>query len=131
MNNNFLNPGVFPGTPLYQGGNTQMPNQETAPTYSDNLMNFEQSYVENILRLNRGKQVEIYASYPDSSDWRDKVFTGIIEQSGRDHIILSDPKTGAWYLILMIYVNYIKSNERIISSSEFYPNNWNSKRSLI
>jgi len=105
MNNNFLNPGVFPGTPLYQGGNTQMPNQETAPTYTDNLMNFEQSYVENILRLNRGKQVEIYASYPDSSDWRDKVFTGIIEQSGRDHIILSDPKTGAWYLILMIYVN--------------------------
>jgi len=53
------------------------------------------------------------------------IFKGIIEQSGRDHIILSDPTTGEWYLILMIYINYIKFDERIISSSEFYPNNWN------
>ena len=58
MNNNFLNPGVFTGTPLYSG-NTQSPNQEMAPNYADNMMNFEQSYVENILRLNRGKQVEV------------------------------------------------------------------------
>lgn len=130
MNNNFLNPGVFPGTPLYSG-NTQSPNQEMAPNYADNMMNFEQSYVENILRLNRGKQVEVYASYPDSSDWRDQVFTGIIEQSGRDHLILSDPKTGNWYLILMIYVNYIKSKEKIISNPQFYPNNWNKDLTLL
>ena len=51
------------------------------------------------------------------------VFSGIIEQSGRDHIILSDPKTGDWYLILIIYVNFIKFDERIISDPEFYPNN--------
>ena len=126
MNNNFLNQGVFPGTPLYTGGGN-VPNQENAPTYTDQgrMITFEQSYVENILRLNRGKEVQIYASYPDSNEWRNMVFSGIIEQSGRDHIILSDPKTGEWYLILMIYVNYIKSNEKIISSSEFYPNNWN------
>ena len=119
MNNNFVNSG-FPGTPIYSGNNAT-PNQQNAPT--SNQMSFEQSYIENILRLNRGKQVEIYASYPDSSDWRDKVFTGIIEASGRDHIILSDPKTGQWYLILMIYINYIKSDERIVSSPQFYPNN--------
>lgn len=116
MNNNFVNQGNFPGTPLY--GSTQ----GTLGGYSDN-QSFEQSYVENILRLNRGKQVEVYASYPDSTEWRDKVFKGIIERSGRDHLILSDPSTGEWYLILMIYINYIKSNERIISSEEFYPNN--------
>ena len=124
MNNSFLNQGVFPGTPLYTGGGN-VPNQENAPTYTDitGPMTFEQSYVENILRLNRGKEVSVYASYPDSGEWRDKVFHGIIEQSGRDHIILSDPKTGDWYLILMIYVNFIKSSEKIISSPEFYPNN--------
>ena len=121
-NNNFSNPGVFPGNPLY--GNAA-PNQETAPTYLDQTgpMMFEQSYIENILRLNKGKQVEIYASYPDSNEWRDRVFNGIIEQSGRDHIILSDPKTGNWYLILIIYVNYVKFDERINYSPEFYPNN--------
>ncbi len=121
MNNNFVNQGTFPGTPLY-AGNQPVPNQQTAPTSNPDL-DLEQSYIENILRLNRGKQVEVYASYPDSTEWRNMIFSGIIERSGRDHIILSDPKTGEWYLILMIYVNYIKFNERIISSAEFYPNN--------
>lgn len=122
MNNNFVNQNPFPGTPLYTGGN-QVPNQEIQTNFQDTV--FEQSYIENILRLNRGKQVEIYASYPDSTEWRDRIFKGIIEQSGRDHVILSDPTTGNWYLILMIYINFIKFDERIISSSEFYPNNWN------
>lgn len=122
MNNNFVNQNGFPGNPLYSGG-TPVPDQSTAPVYQE--PEFEQSYIENILRLNRGKQVEIYASYPDSTEWRDRIFSGIIERSGRDHVILSDPKTGEWYLILMIYINYIKFDERIISSAEFYPNNWN------
>ena len=120
MNNNFVNQSNFPGTPLYSN-NQEVPNQQIQTNFQNTT--FEQSYIENILRLNRGKKVEIYASYPDSSDWRDKVFKGIVEQSGRDHIILSDPATGNWYLILIIYVNYIKFDERIISSPEFYPNN--------
>ena len=118
MNSNFVN--SFPGNPIYSGTNAT-PNQQTAPIANQN--SFEQSYIENILRLNKGKHVEIYASYPDSTDWRDKVFNGIVEASGRDHIILSDPKTGQWYLILMIYINYIKSDEKIVSSPQFYPNN--------
>ena len=121
MNNIFSNQGNFPGGPLFNGGNAS-PNQQNQMNFSDTV--FEQSYIENILRLNRGKKVEVYASYPDSSDWRDKVFKGIVEQSGRDHIILSDPKTGEWYLILIIYVNYIKFDERIIYNPDFYPNNW-------
>ena len=111
MNNNFVNQNSFPGTPLYTSNGVSVPNQQTQMNYNVPL---EQSYIENILRLNRGKKVEIYASYPDSDEWRNKVFSGIIEQSGRDHIILSDPKTGDWYLILIIYVNFIKFDERII-----------------
>ena len=120
MNNSFANQGNFPGNPLFTGGEA-VPNQQNQINFGNTI--FEQSYIENILRLNRGKQVEVYASYPDSSDWRDKIFKGIVEQSGRDHIILSDPKTGNWYLILLIYVNYIKFDERIAYNPEFYPNN--------
>ena len=120
MNNNFVNQAGFPGNPIYSGSGN-IPNQQTQMNYN---VPVEQSYIENILRLNRGKKVQIYASYPDSDEWRNKVFSGIIEQSGRDHIILSDPKTGDWYLILIIYVNFIKFDERIISDPEFYPNNW-------
>ena len=84
---------------------------------------FEQSYIENILRLNRGKKITIYASYADSIEWKDKKFKGIIEESGKDHIIISDHTTGKWYLILMIYVNYIEFDEKINYSQEFNSSN--------
>ena len=64
----------------------------------------EQSYIENILRLNKGKRVRAFVSFPDSNEWRDKVFEGIIEEAGKDHLVMSDPKTGKWSLILLIYL---------------------------
>jgi spore germination protein Q len=90
--------------------------------YSQNLP-LEQSYIENILRLNKGKKVRVHQTFPDSNEWRDLEFKGIIEAAGRDHIILSDPSTGVWQVLLMIYVDYISFDEQINYSSEFYPNN--------
>lgn len=104
-----MNYNTYPGNPLYTG-NTVTPNQEYAPKVD---IPFEQSYIENILRVNKGKLINIYMTFPDSVEWRDKVFTGILEQSGRDHIIISDPKTGKWQLLLMIYVSYITFEETI------------------
>ena len=104
-----MNYNTYPGSPLYTG-NTVTPNQEYAPKVD---IPFEQSYIENILRVNKGKLINIYMTFPDSVEWRDKVFTGILEQSGRDHIIISDPKTGKWQLLLMIYVSYITFEETI------------------
>ena len=123
-NNNFTNNKQyygkqdFPGTPLYVGNNV-VPNQQTAANYSTELP-MEQSYIENILRLNKGKLATLYFSYPDSVEWRDRKYTGIIEAAGRDHIILSDPKTGRWYLLLMIYLNYADFDEKINYSPTFY-----------
>lgn len=88
---------------------------------NNNMLELEQSYVENILRLNRGKLATLYFSYPDSVEWRDKTYTGIIEAAGRDHIIVSDPKNGKWYLLLMIYLNYVQFDEKINYSTEYYP----------
>ena len=121
MNNNYLNNSKFSNTPLYSNG-INVPNQSTAPkTNYQEYIPDEQSYIENILRVNKGKKVSIYQSFADSSDWRNRVFTGIIEQSGRDHIILSDPISGKWYLLLMIYVNYIEFDEEINTIQQFYP----------
>ena len=94
-------------------------NLNNAPIGND--VDNEQSYIENILRLNRGKKVRIHMTFPDSNEFRDKVFTGVIEQSGRDHIILSDSTTGNWYLLLLIYLDYIEFNEKINTSGQFYP----------
>ncbi len=84
-----------------------------ADNFGGDDLPMEQSYIENILRLNKGKKVNVYMSYSDSVEWRDKMYTGIIEQAGRDHLIISDPSTGKWYLLLMIYLDYIEFNEKI------------------
>lgn len=97
--------------PNYQT-QTGYPNQEYAPTAGNTLFN-EQSYVENILRLNKGKMGRFYCSFPDSNEWRDTVFTGIIDEAARDHLIINNPNTGKWYLILMVYLNYAEFDEQI------------------
>lgn len=109
--NNYFDKNVFPGQPIYTG-NGPTPNQQTAPTYNQDVP-FEQSYIENILRMNKGKKVNVHMTFPDSEEFRDREFSGIIEQSGRDHIILSEPSTGKWYLLLMIYVDFITFDEKI------------------
>ena len=76
-------------------------------------MPMEQSYIENILRLNKGKKVRAFYSFTDSTLHKDKVFEGIIEQAGRDHLIISDPTNGKWYMHLMIYLDYVEFDEKI------------------
>ena len=130
MNNNtYFNKDIFPQTPLYQGNINQTPPVNI--NYNTNSLPLEQSYIENILRLNKGKQVRVHMTFPDSNEFRDREFNGIIEQSGRDHIILSEPSTGKWQLLLMLYVDFITFDENINYSEEFYPNNWNEKVYLI
>ena len=106
-NNNYYNP-VYPNGYVDNG----------STTFDD-----EQSYIENIIRLNKGKIGRFYMTFPDSLEWRDRVFSGIVEQSGKDHIIISDPTTGKWYLLLLIYLDYVEFDEKINYSKEFIPNN--------
>ncbi len=73
----------------------------------------EQSYIENILRNNIGKKVRVHASFSDSNEWRDRVFVGIIEHAGRDNLIINDIDNNKYYLILMIYVDFVEFDEEI------------------
>ena len=93
--------------------NADFDHMRPADNFGNDDLPMEQSYIENILRLNKGKKVNVYSSYSDSVEWRDKKYTGIIEQAGRDHLIISDPSTGKWYLLLMIYLDYVEFNEKI------------------
>ncbi|WP_240941906.1 spore coat protein GerQ [Paenibacillus sp. HB172176] len=73
----------------------------------------EESYIENILRMNRGKTGTFYMTYENNSEWNAKIFKGIIEAAGRDHIIISDPSTGMRYLLLMLNLDYVTFDEPI------------------
>ena len=121
MNNNYYGKPIYPNNTVI----TPPANQN----YTSNIKGFEkmalpaeQSYIENILRLNKGKQVRVHMTFPDSNEFRDREFKGIIEQSGRDHLIISEPNTGIWQLLLMIYVDFISFDEPINYSEDFIPN---------
>ncbi|BAH42572.1 spore germination protein [Brevibacillus brevis NBRC 100599] len=73
----------------------------------------EESYIENILRLNRGKVITVYQTFENNSQWNAKIFRGVLETAGRDHIILSDPQTGKRYLLLMVHTDYITADEEL------------------
>ncbi|OBZ18076.1 spore coat protein GerQ [Bacillus sp. FJAT-27264] len=72
---------------------------------------FEQSYIENILRLNLGKVGTFYMTYENNKDWNAKIFKGKLEAAGRDHIIISDPTTGQRIMLLMINFDYATFDE--------------------
>ena len=122
MNNGYYQNPNFPGTGL---NNNTVPNQQSVPSYEQikqpmyNNIPEEQSYIENIIRINKGKMAKFHVTVPGSIEWQDRVFDGIIEQAGRDHVIVSNPNTGEWYLILMIYLDFVTFQEPINYSPIF------------
>ena len=92
------------------------PNVETNMPYNPNMNTFdpeEESYIENIIRLNKGKVATFYLTYNDSLEYRDKVSRGIIQAAGKDHIVISDTRDGKRYILLLVYLDYVEFDEPI------------------
>lgn len=105
--------------PFYPYNNYQQPTcggYGFQPTTMYNQQNpyrgFENSYIENILRMNLGKNATIYMNF-ENSRWGSKVFKGELVGAGRDHILLKDNQTNTTYLLLRIYLSYITFDEEI------------------
>lgn len=96
----------------------QFPNQfppqfpPSGQNYQNPFLYNEQSYIENILRLNRGKIATVYMNF-EGSQWGSKVFKGELLEAGKDHIVLKDSQTGIYYLLLTIYLSYVAFDEGI------------------
>lgn len=89
------------------------PSKPTSGPQVPGMLPVEESYIENILRLNKGKLVSVYTTFENNKEWNAKIFKGVIEAAGRDHVIISDPQTGKRYLIPMVYVDYVTFDEEI------------------
>lgn len=96
-------PQVASGSPMTPSG---MVIQPATPV-------FEQSYIENILRLNLGKIGTFYMTYEGNREWNAKVFKGVLEAAGRDHIIISDTSTGQRVILLMVNLDYATFDEQL------------------
>lgn len=102
-----------PASPAYYPAFERQTPQSQQNTDVPGMLPMEQSYIENILRLNRGKIVDVYMTFENNTEWNAKVFRGSIEAAGRDHIILKDPESERRYLLLMVYLDYILFEEKI------------------
>ncbi len=110
MNGNYFQNPTFPINPEVNTNNLET--TPTAPLIP--LPDVQVSYIENILRDNRGKTVKAYVSFSDSEKWKDKEFIGTIEEASIDHLIIKDAMNGSYYLIKILYLDYIEFMEPII-----------------
>lgn len=117
MNQGYNNLGI--NNPTYIPSHSTYPPYMNIPGYTTTNQqqttqqnSVDPAYVENIFSKNHGKIVHIYLSYPDSLEWRDRVFDGTILASGRDYVLLRDME-GKNVLLWLIYINYAIFDEEI------------------
>ena len=64
-------------------------------------------YMTSLLQSKIGANARIYMSFPDSIEWRDKIFEGKISTIGNDYILITE-KNNVEQILPNIYVNYIE-----------------------
>ncbi|MGA9175389.1 MAG: spore coat protein GerQ [Thermoactinomyces sp.] len=72
----------------------------------------ERRFSEDLMQANIGKKVTAYLTYEGSEHWRNRVFTGVLRQVGRDFFVLRDQKTGKDIMLLNINLNYVVFEEQ-------------------
>lgn len=103
--------------PQFQNQNVQqpMPPPVTIPSGRPNLPPGEQSYIENILRLNIGEPGVFHFSFAhavgETANTRNIV--GSVEAAGRDHVIIHEAGTNHQFLFPMIYFDYAEFDGQV------------------
>lgn len=112
----YLYPGYQQQMPVQQMPVQQFP-QGTIPMRPPTSPSVrEESYIENILRLNRGVTGTFYFSFDRAvteAGTNVKRITGVVEQAGRDHVIIQETATGHSFLMPMIYFDFAEYQDGI------------------
>ncbi len=120
---NFYQP-PYMGMPMNQGMYQQPAYPQFVyadmPNPAEPALVNQQSYIENILRMNLGKEITVYMNF-ENSQWGSKVFKGILQAAGKDHIIIKDTNSEMRYLLLTIYLCYITFDEKISYEYPYHP----------
>jgi len=64
-------------------------------------------YNDNFLMMNKGKTVCFYVSFPNSKEWKDIIFKGIIENSNNKYTLIRDINSNKLILIFNDYIDYV------------------------
>lgn len=103
----------YPGFPQ-QPQQPVVPPQVPVPTTGRGRFR-EESYIENILRLNRGKPGVFHFSFEHAVEAGKNTISvrGRVEAAGRDHVIISEIGTDHRFLFPMIYFDYAEFDEEL------------------
>lgn len=110
-NSNYTNPNYndYINTP----NNTMPPNNwNNINNNTNNNQNISNSYAQGILQKNIGMTGYFFVSFPDSVDWRDKIFYGVLTDAGDDYILVYNEDNNEYYLIWSVYLNYATFDKR-------------------
>ncbi|BAC14981.1 hypothetical conserved protein [Oceanobacillus iheyensis HTE831] len=105
---------VYPTRQFNQGnqqGGQQQPQQQPPQTGGMGGLPVQQSFIENILRMNRGELGTFYMTFENSSQQTE--FRGYIEEAGRDHILIREEGSQRRFLLLMVYLDYVTFDNEI------------------
>lgn len=87
----------------------------TGATFPGGAAQREESYIENILRLNIGKPGTFYFTIPGATGenirGNTRIVRGSVVQAGRDHAVIRETNTGHDYLFPMIYFDFAQFEE--------------------
>ena len=96
--------------------NPTFPNNSTTEEESnERVFDLEVTHasITDVLKGNIGKNMKIFCTFSSGNDKKNKVFEGILEGSGIDFVVISNPKTGDWDIIMGKNIDYINSSEKI------------------
>lgn len=97
------------GVPMFPAGGTM--------TAAGPGLGREESYIENILRLNRGKPATFSFTVPEAvglnGQGNTKKIRGVVEEAGRDHAIIRELSTNHRFLFPMVYFDYAEFDEEL------------------
>ena len=82
--------------------------QESITSIENN--NTKDNQINDILKNNKGKKINISMSYHNNEK---ELYNGIIEYVSNNYLIISNPETSSYYLLLLKYLNYIEFEEKI------------------
>lgn len=77
----------------------------------------EESYIENLLRLNRGKEAVFHFTVPSAQvagqEGNTVVVRGVVVEAGRDHAVIREFQTDHYFLFPMVYFDFARFEEPI------------------
>lgn len=64
-------------------------------------------YGNNFLLMNKGKTLSFYVSFPNSKEWKDIIFKGVLEDSNDTFSLIRDINSNKLIIIFNEYIDYI------------------------